>query len=333
MTTPSTTADDAPYFFVPVAAVPNRTPGRRTWERLDPESLVGKLRLTYECVEPVHLGTGALLLAEGKIVKETMLSTGEPIVPGSSLKGSIRSRFEAITRSCVSSLPARVGRPVRVLSRSRPDVKEAVLSPAAVRDQVYRRCDGRDGLLCPSCGLWGFQSGQEGRRGRVSVLDMTCESPTRLTVETMPQLFGPRLHHLGVVPNVGWENGRDVFVVKALAGRKFAKNQANPLPRPQRVQAIPRGTHLSCEVRFFNLTHAELGGLLRAAGVKPVSMLKVGAAKGHGFGAIRPLASTANPVVLRTGIGRNLTTDAFCAAFESSADFWKEGAEALEGIR
>lgn len=316
-----------PYFFVPVPSNPRRVKGRPTLEQLDPTLLTGTLLATYQCLEPVHVGTGGLVLSGGKIVKETMSSAGSLVVPGSSFKGVLRSRFEAVTRSCVSA-PARVGRPVRVLSRSRPDIKEAVLTPSAVRDAAYRRCDERSGL-CPSCGLWGFQSGRFGQRGRVSVLDMVCDSVVDPTLETIPELFGPRLHHLmNGRPTTGYENGREVFVVNALAGRKFPKNQSTPLPRPQRVQAIPRGSLLSAEIRFLNLTPEELGGLLHAAGLEPVATLKVGGAKGHELGAIRPLQHR-SPLVLRRTTRATPTLAELRAAFEAGADFWKGGADAL----
>ena len=76
-------------------------------------SFWGKMSIKIEALSPIHLGDGTLRLSEelgfskGFAVR-SILCPEAPIIPGSTLKGATRVRYEAITKSCVSQFVKRM---------------------------------------------------------------------------------------------------------------------------------------------------------------------------------------------------------------------------------
>ncbi|MCA9718276.1 MAG: hypothetical protein KC468_26625, partial [Myxococcales bacterium] len=60
----------------------------------------GRLELVYKLDQPVHIGAGRKVVVNGGLVRATVRSRSTAVVPGSSWKGAVRARYEAITRSC-----------------------------------------------------------------------------------------------------------------------------------------------------------------------------------------------------------------------------------------
>lgn len=119
------------------------------WERghhqLATDRLTGRLAFDLVAFQPIHVGNGRLLppdalgLAVDAPLVKTFFRVGEtPTIPGSSLKGAIRSLVELFTHSCVSKTRVRWER----------DEKE---------DYGECRYDSRRhrGDLCPACKLFG----------------------------------------------------------------------------------------------------------------------------------------------------------------------------------
>lgn len=284
----------------------------------------GSLEVELVCEQPVHIGSGFKAAEEGKVVRRTARSGSSLLIPGSTFKGVIRSRFEAITRSCAGDLPSDRA---RVVSRSHPEVQRGHFTNDVRRMPAFDGC-GRGGLVCPACALFGYQTGNESLRGRVSVADLLSAEGVAPTIASMPSQFEPRIHHLGEFRIE--HNGREpVFEVGPLYGRKF---YLGPSPTTdalgyEHVEAIPVGTRLRGTIRIFNLDDIEMGGLLAALGVRPQSRIKLGNGKRHGFG--RVLAAVVPVLSDARRAPRGSAQDAWASAFEKSPDAWEPGARKL----
>lgn len=270
------------YAFVPFPQEVRRC--RRDAARHDrcvPHTLTGALRCEWVAEQPIHVGSGFKSLLGDVIVREGVRVEGRPGIPGSTLKGVLRARFEAITRSCApSKLPRE---PRKINSTSFPSWR-AVLTNGARSISVLDVCQSHS--LCPACALFGKMS----LRSRLSVEDLRVIDPTaRFDVARMPKQFSPNLHHVGTfTPDVSTQ----LLRVTALHGRKFA---VSPGPTPdqpseQAVEAIAPRTSLVGTVRFINLEPDELGGVLVALGQHAptaIGPIKLGGGKCHGFGRLR----------------------------------------------
>lgn len=109
----------------------------------------GHIDFTFETLQPVHVGTGVLVPpqeigveSDAPLVKGFHQIDGRLAVPGSSLKGAVRSFVEAITASCVNKTGHYGTR----------------------RSDAYGECRynarRRQGKLCPACqmvGAMGYQ--------------------------------------------------------------------------------------------------------------------------------------------------------------------------------
>lgn len=293
------------YDFVPLTPVVRRR--ARPEARLDRRvagSLSGRLRLSLSTEQPVHIGSGTKVLDGDKVIRTCVQVQGRPGIPGSSLKGLLRSRYEALTQSCacVTQLRPRNSEN-RERIRSSSGVEWAVVpSSVLTREAALSQC--REETLCPACALFGYSSGRESLRSRISVLELVMVSPQQISgsqareLHPIPEQFAPNLHHLGKARRVSTQS-QDFFEVQSLDGRKFALcnskatvNAPRQAPRPGQqtrfwLEVMPAKAILQGELTFQNLLPEELGGLLTALGLTPTSYLKVGAAKGLGLGRVK----------------------------------------------
>ncbi len=106
-----------------------------------------------------------------------------------------------------------------------------------------------------------------------------------------------------------------------LHGRKFHLGHGPAAATRQHVEAIPAGTVLDGRIGVFNLTPAELGGLLTALGCNPPSALKLGGGKAHGFGRAQCKARCA----LVVSGSAPLDPALWRRAFSESPDRWADG--------
>jgi CRISPR/Cas system CSM-associated protein Csm3 (group 7 of RAMP superfamily) len=289
----------------------------------------GALEIELLCDQPVHVGSGFKTEEAGKVVRRTARDGDRLLIPGSTLKGVLRSRFEAITRSCAGDPP---NEHARIVSRSYPDVQRGRLAPGVRQLPVFENACGHKDQICPACALFGFQTGNATLRGRVSVADFVTAEGTAPVVETMPSQFEPRIHHLGEF-RVNRNDREPHFEVGPLHGRKF---YVGPTPTRdavgyERIEAIPKGVSLTGTIRVFNLDDVELGGLLVALGVTPQSWIKLGSGKHHGFGRVG-VREVGYALTDHRRRPRDSQADAWARAFEASVDCWEAGARRLVEI-
>lgn len=271
------------YAFVPL---PNKVERRRraeaVFDRQVPRTLSGILQIHYLCEQPVHVGSGFKRLQGTRVVREAVRIQDGPGVPGASLKGLLRSRFEAITHSCTTA-PSYKDWDIR---SSSTDIKGARFSRGVLQQAVFSgRCMPE--LLCPACALFGCMS----QRSRVSVTDLYATNRKDFQTVEVPEQFGPNIHHVGKPEIVRDDHARiprEIFEVRTLYGRKFALGQGRRGTdgQLQAIESIPAGAMLEGLIRFMNVLPAELGGLLTALGRTPSSKLKLGAAKCYGLGRL-----------------------------------------------
>jgi hypothetical protein len=247
-----------PYAFVPIAKPrKERTVGH---ERILGEGYVsGRLAYQLRALTPIFVATGSYALGEDVKHKDALVVRAcyrvddVPAIPGSSLKGVVRSVAEAISPSCVT---------VTRLDRR------------LVPYQPERRGECTPEKACPACSIFGRMS----RMSKVFFGDARLTSgETRLY--RLPALYAPRAHQ-----------ARATYQTKAgqFKGRKFYYHgrPAEDSRQPP-VEVITRGSLIRGELSFENLSDAELGLLFFALGMDGSIVLKLGGGKPSCLGSLQ----------------------------------------------
>jgi CRISPR/Cas system CSM-associated protein Csm3 (group 7 of RAMP superfamily) len=182
------------------------------------------------------------------------------LIPGSSLKGVVRSTYEAITRSCLCKVTR------KYQSRIPSGYQECVINRQ--RNQVE---------VCSACQVFGAMDWQ----GLVQFTDAQCEE-AGFSIGFMPSLYRPRPEERQAYFNQQ----------EKVAGRKFYYHAVKAVDKGQQqgipVQQAGKEFTFTTQVRFMNLTPAELGTLLIVLGQDPQNKiaLKVGGGKPVGMGTM-----------------------------------------------
>lgn len=178
-----------PFAFVPLSTRVNRNKPTGH-DRYQKNRTTGSIHGTIEALSPIHIGSGVIDFGEHvaqqdpKLIKAAIRTKGNIVIPGSSLKGAIRSVVEAISESCVCKT-----------------VKK-------VRDKLpksFWECNDKE-YLCVACRMFGglgFQS-------NIAIQDAPhIEEEGKIVTKYVPPLYRPKRYH----PN---EQGRPM--------RKFYKH-------------------------------------------------------------------------------------------------------------
>jgi len=230
---------------------------QRGHKQINPDLLTGEIQAVIETLQPLHIGTGVLappdkvgLTHDVPLVKTFYRASDRLTIPGSSLKGAVRSFVEMITHSCVSKFNGRTA-PNNLRMRIKADADEC----------KYKSRD-RTGALCTACKIFGAM----GYQGQVTFNDATAlEDSTE--VSFMPAQYSPK---------------------QSFERRYYPHDLIDENPRSWPVEVSTAGSKFSAQVRFHNLTAGELGLILIALGQDtPPIQLKLGAGKSAGFGSIR----------------------------------------------
>jgi hypothetical protein len=256
---------EKPYDFVPF---PKGRPDRKKGagqDKLDARLLSGTLELTLRTLTPVHVGLGysdfikagnqeyLAALQASKPIREEGTTRRRYLIPGSSLKGAVRSIVEAITRSCIRITQ----------SRHRPYIPQGYGGCMSVND------------LCIACRLFGAQDYQ----GHVSFEDAVAPKGSLVLLGT-PLLWTPARGGRGLPPRYLQGN--------QARGRKFYAH-ARPASGADPRACIKSGAELPLRIHFLNLSEAELGILLTALGLHPDHPfpIKLGGGKPVGLGSVQ----------------------------------------------
>lgn len=256
-----------PYHFVPLGQ-----PGPRR-KVITHDSFQGESgTLTCQLTARTHLFTAAPHSERGgghQNLKCVRGKGGQPLIPGSSLKGVVRSVAEALSGSCLT-LPTRLDYGNNV-SYTLP--------------KVFERCDSKD-QLCPACRIFGAMSRGGTFLGKINIGDALGESAVMIEHLTLGSLMQPKPRH-----SVWYEDPQQPGVMR---GRKFYHH------RPQRartttqrgkfnktVEAVKPGTVFAFSVDYANLEADELALLIFALVLEPEMCHKVGMGKPVGLGSAK----------------------------------------------
>jgi hypothetical protein len=228
--------------------------------KYDQNRLHGTLYLTLKVQTPLHVSTGAVVLGSDIGTKISLIKTmvqgvdNKLSIQGSSLKGCIRSVYEAITNS---TLPV-------ITSRYKDKIPPERLS-----------CKNKE-KLCPASRVFGALYWQ----GLIEFNDANCEI-VNFSTGFMPSLYRPRP-----------DQSKAYFINGKVAGRKFYFNTSKAIDKGQKegisVQQAGREYTFTTEIQFKNLLPEELGTLLIVLGQDkkyPIA-LKVGGGKPIGMGTM-----------------------------------------------
>jgi CRISPR/Cas system CSM-associated protein Csm3 (group 7 of RAMP superfamily) len=263
---------EKPYDFVPF---PKERPYRQKGagqDKLDARLLSGTLELTLRTLTPVHVGLGysdfvtagnqeyLAALQASKPVREADAVRRRYLIPGSSIKGAVRSIVEAITRSCIRITQG----------RHRPYIPQGYGGCMSVND------------LCIACRLFGAQDYQ----GHVSFEDAVAPKGSLVLLGT-PLLWTPARGGRGLPPRYLQGN--------QARGRKFYRHARPPSGVDPRA-CIKSGAELPLRIHFLNLSEAELGVLLTALGQHPDHRfpIKLGGGKPVGLGSVQVIPQRIN---------------------------------------
>jgi CRISPR-associated protein Csm3 len=250
-----------PYRFVPFPAErgDQRSPrdqdvgGRH--DRYAAGRLTGRIEGFILALSPVHVASGNIEVVDRDppLVRGHFRCGDRPAVPGSSLKGAVRSIVEAISNppSCV-----RVTR-----------------TPSNMLPRSGSSCRDKD-RLCLACRLFGAL----GYLGRVRFHDAELtEGETRII--KIPSMFQPRHGSPAYVQN-GQIKGRKFY----RHGLENGQTAGGNVP----VEVCPRGSRFRLQVDFESLSRDELGLLMAALGQgEPPLFPKLGGGKPACCGSVR----------------------------------------------
>lgn len=232
-------------------------------DRYRHDRLHGCLSLKLIVQTSVHISTGVVALGSDigqrgiPLIKTMTLSQDQSLViQGSSLKGCIRSVYEAITNSTLG------------VSSSKPEYKNAY-------PDERKLCSIKE-ALCPASLVFGALNWQ----GLVEFEEARCESRSS-SIGFMPSLYRPRP-----------DQRRAYFQKGKVAGRKFYYHHVRDVDggsdRGTPVQQASTDYTFTTQIHFKNLKSSELGTLFVVLGQDPdyPIALKLGGGKPIGKGSM-----------------------------------------------
>jgi hypothetical protein len=264
---------EKPYVLVSFAAPKPSRAAPAGHHALGRETLTGVAVLTLTARRPVQVAGGGFdvidtregpqIVAMDSRIRRYAQDGATPalsVLPGSSLKGALRSLVEAVAPACVmvggwptrSALPSDIG-----------------------------RCNRRD-QLCPACRMFGMSgAGRDNYQGQISVEDArVLEGAGGRAIVRVPLLWQPARGR-GQLPLRYLNRARNVYGRKVYRHSKLARG-------PDARLALRTDTRLEARLHFENLAPAELGLLAAALGMHPryPFLPKIGAGKPIGMGSV-----------------------------------------------
>lgn len=258
-------AEPKPFFWIPLegeSAPVTETPPFH--DRFD--GLSGQMALAIQVQsEYLYVGSGAFdffpLQGQEQACYTFASRNGQLIIPGTGIKGAVRSVVEALSNSCVSQ----TARKDRLQSKNHTGCR-------GIKQGQERRT-----RLCPACRLFGTT----GYRGRVHFADALPLGDVQTTHIKIADLWPPRQI-----------KGRKFYQTKA-----FQQLDMRPEKSHRFLEVVPRGAQFETTLFLENLSPAEMGVLLRALGLGPHSQkedsvvyafpIKLGGAKPRCLGSVQ----------------------------------------------
>ena len=153
-----------PFAYIPL---PKRTDKKRPTghDQYHANHISGQIHGTIEALSPIHIGSGVIDIGQDvELIKTAVRTGGNVVIPGSSLKGAVRSIVEAISESCVNKVSYQVRR-------------------AVPRD--FSECRQKN-RLCVACRMFGAM----GFQGNIAIQDAP-HIEGEIGTEYVPELYAP----------------------------------------------------------------------------------------------------------------------------------------------
>ncbi|RCK78244.1 MAG: DUF324 domain-containing protein [Candidatus Ozemobacter sibiricus] len=265
-----------PYHFVPL---PERGVKRQPAPPHDRfQHLSGSLVVRLRTLSPVFIGKGGEQ-GQDREHQQLLTSAGRPVIPGSSLKGMIRSTFEAVTESCLRLFQ---GSYQTRHANQRYQVPREHLPPTSSETEV-RGCQD-PAHLCLACQLFGMVSGGKNHLAQVAIGEARPEDGRWQPAPgfSIIPLMQPRPHHRAFY----------VLPPHQKIGRKFyfhgAQIQKSNHARKKTLdRVIPAGKTFRFTVTFTNLRQEALDRLVYSLLLESGMAHRLGQGKPAGLGSIR----------------------------------------------
>lgn len=301
-----------PYDFVALPDAPKRVaaPGHNTY----PSNLYsGTLELSYRTVTPLHVGSGAFesslecgLSGPDQPVRGIVRREGQPVFPGSSWKGAVRARYEAVTRSRLALAKdfyrLRKDKTPRALKSKDdyPEYEVRIRDPRleGLRAVMVKKPEHLK-TLSPGESLFGAM----GYRGRVHPADGIITSLPAGKPLQMAPMESPSPHRLAQAGEA-LNRGR-IIEIRAVEGRKFyydgdLVSGRAPRDNPQGtlvyefIDSVPRESKIHLEIHLEAVSLAELGALLICSGQEgEAGIVRFGGFKSVGLGKVELVSAEA----------------------------------------
>jgi CRISPR/Cas system CSM-associated protein Csm3 (group 7 of RAMP superfamily) len=249
-----------PYDFVALPVGGKRLSAVQGHHILDDELINGKLHLSLTVQTTSFVASGLTVLGSDilsriPLIKTSIISGKRLIIPGSSLKGTIRSAYEAITKSCLCKTKVQ-----------RDQIPEG-FSECKIKKEEKR--------VCPACQLFGAM----GWQGLISFPDVVgIEVSTKTSF--VSALYPPqsRSHNY-------YQSNRQI------KGRKFYPHAIEAVNSGERgidAQVATKNYMFKTALYLKNVSRQQLGALCIVLGRDPKHLmaLKVGGGKPIGMGTM-----------------------------------------------
>lgn len=248
-----------PYRFVPVRQEVNRE-RPITGERFAENGLSGNISCTLTNLTPLFIGTNAI--GDQRPFLASMCDR-KPLIPGSSLKGMLRSLAELVGGGC-SVIPNRNHTPT-------------FMTPC---NDNSRLC-----ITCRMFGMMGRGHNAKVLKGKVSFGEASLVDGDGRTKPMDVYLGGPKTTHAAfyISPDTGRVDGR----IRKLYFHQPIRQDALLAPFGKaaesqwQIQALPKGHVFSFQVQFQNLTEEELSLLLYVLSLEEQVEVEVSSEKGE----------------------------------------------------
>jgi len=271
-----------PYGFVQLVDTPERLPAT-PHHRFQGYS--GRLHCRLTAKTPLFVYDPAFArpggASPGHEVARFPVRAGTAVIPGSSLKGIIRSVAEAVEASCFTLFDGHY----------RGSGASSGLSLRADLPKGFQHCSNWN-RLCPACRLFGSlqHGGSMVQAGKVSISDATAHRGSYELMDNivLDVLSNPKPEARPATYTIGKERQ------SLVRGRKFYRHRLDSvLERANRkqdrnnktVQPVAPGSVFSFEVEYNDLRQSELRLLLYALALEPGLWHKVGMGKPIGLGS------------------------------------------------
>lgn len=297
-----------PYNFVPLKNGPDRTKWTKIHmhHRLSEDTYSGQLMLRFYTIAPVFIPS----YSQGDVVKEQYRNEKEritfkrfyrsgdaPAIPGTSIRGMIRSVFEALTNSCMTLFAETYGKGVN---------KQYYQASNYKREQ----CNAQNGL-CAACSVFGTILGDDlSFQGKVRFSDAIGKKDDLEKGEwKLKELSAPKPErHVPFYAKDGHNlhsgpKGRKFYFhhdPKKVSSKIYITQREHINRNRKIMERLKAGVSLYATMDFQGLTEKELGALLYALEleyntvekngekiIKPLLAHKIGMGKPLGLGSIR----------------------------------------------